>query len=279
MQCYPYSRKDVANQAIKKYTETLGQICSSGFQVDDSERYKNFMYHAYCIEKFSENINTEVLTIISNMVSSKTSEWNASHKAYVSETIYLFSQAGYRFSNRLACTWPEGGSFNLSFALHCIGLLRTGKIKELTTRISQGIEAPESIDTLELLEAMFVLAENNLTHLFSVSWESYLFQLLNRFEVTGKIYKRYTANFKKIENDFSSISNYALLAVNLLKLYQHGGNLKVLNAVLKLNDMLAFLIDRGVSCPPLPLVIYSFTQEEKEMRKIYDTQGFRLSVD
>ena len=63
--------------------------------------------------------------------------------------------------------------------------------------------------------------------------------LVSRFEVTKRLYGGYTASLKPVERKRGPAENYALLASLLMHRHRAGNNIKYLNAVLKLNDLLA----------------------------------------
>lgn len=68
-----------------------------------------------------------------------------------------------------------------------------------------------------------------------VAWVGFL---LSRFEVTKRLYRGYTASLKPIDRTRGPAENYALLASLLMHQHHASGNVKYLNAVLKLNDLL-----------------------------------------
>ena len=63
--------------------------------------------------------------------------------------------------------------------------------------------------------------------------------LLQRFEVTKRLHAAYTSSLKPADRDYKCTDNYALLAALLIYRYRADPNLKYLNTVLKLNDLLA----------------------------------------
>lgn len=63
--------------------------------------------------------------------------------------------------------------------------------------------------------------------------------LLQRFEVTKRLYVGYTSSLKPAQQIYDTAHNYALLAALLAYQYKMEPNLKLLNTVLKLVDLLA----------------------------------------
>jgi len=64
---------------------------------------------------------------------------------------------------------------------------------------------------------------------------------LKKFEITKKISSRH---FKGINNDFSNIQNYIVFAIICNILYEKTSDLKFLNVVLKLNDLICSQIKK-----------------------------------
>jgi len=63
--------------------------------------------------------------------------------------------------------------------------------------------------------------------------------LVSRFEVTKRLYRGYTTSLRPVDRTRGPAENYALLAALLMHSHRAGGSVKYLNAVLKLNDLLA----------------------------------------
>jgi hypothetical protein len=74
-----------------------------------------------------------------------------------------------------------------------------------------------------------------------------------RFEITRRIYPRYTPEMKPFGGEFTALSNYALLSVNAALYYERTGRWPLLNAALKLNDLLASC--RGALSDPGDVVL------------------------
>jgi len=69
---------------------------------------------------------------------------------------------------------------------------------------------------------------------------NWLNALLRKFEVSKRLYASYSADLKPTSDNYSDLSNYALLAALLMHVYLSSWpSIKYLNAVLKLNDLLA----------------------------------------
>ena len=63
--------------------------------------------------------------------------------------------------------------------------------------------------------------------------------MLKRFEVTKKLYSAYTPRLRPASDSYDNLKNYALLAAALALAHHSNNNLKLLNGLLKLNDLLS----------------------------------------
>ena len=77
--------------------------------------------------------------------------------------------------------------------------------------------------------------------------KDWLDRLVQRFEVTKKLYASYPPGFRKGEGANTSVRLYWLLALSLCLFYAQTRNLKYLNVLLKVNDLL-------ISLPPESLI-------------------------
>jgi len=69
----------------------------------------------------------------------------------------------------------------------------------------------------------------------------WLDRLVQRFEVTKKLYEKYPPGFRKGQGDNKSIILYWLLSLALCLFYSRTKNLKFLNCLIKVNDLLTSL--------------------------------------
>lgn len=95
-----------------------------------------------------------------------------------------------------------------------------------------------AVDTERLLEALLAVQLDARHDGLIKDW---LDRLVQRFEVTKKLYATYPAGFRKGEGANTSVRLYWLLALSLCLFYAQTRNLKYLNALLKVNDLLASL--------------------------------------
>ncbi len=156
---------------------------------------------------------------------------------------------------------------------------RYSSIDEFKEIVKSRLNISVKTNTLEVLEFLYLFFINEMEKDFSGYLDDYLNQYLIRFEVSGKLYEEYSPGGKNGLGDYSLFDNYILLAVNLLMYYRYNKSLRVLNTILKLNDLIDLLIVKKVKTDLSPLLVYSFITEEKEVNRLYDTRGFRLPTD
>ncbi|WP_076590897.1 hypothetical protein [Herminiimonas arsenitoxidans] len=98
--------------------------------------------------------------------------------------------------------------------------------------------------TLELLESMISL---QLQDPSSATIKIWLDRLIQRFEVTKKLFMYYLPGFRKGDGANDDIRLYWLLALSLSLFYSKSHEIKYLNTLLKICDLLcSLLLQRGV---------------------------------
>jgi hypothetical protein len=276
MKFYNYSRENPINHITKLYREYLQQ--NKGEY--DLILYKICLYHAFCLEDFSDELNKNILEI---MQSAGEKTLSLSNRLYLQEASYHFNKAGYNLDiefieGPVDISKTEKGLDRLLGLFWADGNGRNREINQekITETIEQLFDISKEIKTTTLLESLFFLLVVNKLEGFNQTIEYCLGRLLRRFEVTGKIHEEYSEDFKKGIGSYSNIHNYILVVANLLKHNSSKTDLKTLNAVLKLNDLLEILIDEIKNPENFPLLLYSFTAEEREIKRLYDSKGFRL---
>lgn len=243
---FPYSRTETIKKIKESYIRYLENLCHGNIPGADLSVSRNCMYHALCPDIFSQEVNKLAFDIISRVAES-----TGCSDRYIKKAVTSFAEKGYG-----AC----------------------GINKEINSGC--GTDAVrENAETSVLMESIFLAFNDNKKDDIPEYMDRALSLLLKHFEVKGRIHERYADGLKKGMGKYDITDNYVLLAANLLKWYNRSGNIKVLNTVLKLNDLIKILLDREVNCEPLPLVVYSFTEEEKAVRGLYDTRGFRMPAD
>ena len=95
-------------------------------------------------------------------------------------------------------------------------------------------------------DIMMWLLSSILTDSNIVSSREILEIFIRKFEVS-KIYEYYDNSFKKLNNNFSIIELYILFSLSLSISYCKGENIKYLNTILKLTDILTSLPKKTIS--------------------------------
>ena len=98
---------------------------------------------------------------------------------------------------------------------------------------------------------------------------------IRKYEASKKIFSQYRNNMEKIGENYKEIDNYALLSLNLALFYRNSSNLKFINTVLKINDMLCGMIN-CIKPETLPLFYLSLKIELDEIRNLFKEKGLKL---
>ncbi len=96
----------------------------------------------------------------------------------------------------------------------------------------------EPVATLDLLHALIAV---QLTNAQDANTKAWLDLLVQRFEVTKKIYETYPPSFRKGEGANTSVRLYWLFALALCLFYARSNEIKYLNTLLKVCDLLCSL--------------------------------------
>ena len=109
-----------------------------------------------------------------------------------------------------------------------------GKLEELAY--------DEQIETLKLLTVLFSALVNSPTPARTEKF--WIDRLVQRFEVTKKLFETYQPGFAKGAGSHEVLLPYVLLAMCLSIFYDRSSNLKYMNALLKVNDTVVSVADR-----------------------------------
>ncbi len=96
----------------------------------------------------------------------------------------------------------------------------------------------ESISTLKLLHTLISIFLTESQNSIAKVWFD---RLVQRFEVTKKIYESYLPGFRKGEGDNKSVRLYWLFSLALSLFYMRSKEIKYLSTLLKINDLLCSL--------------------------------------
>jgi hypothetical protein len=107
------------------------------------------------------------------------------------------------------------------------------------------VDISQQIETRELINTLFIQMVHN--EEFSAFTEFWLDKLVQKFEVTKKLYEFYPPGFKKGFGRIDDLSLYALFSFVLCIHYDSVRNYKYLSTILKVNDLLCSVI-KSVVC-------------------------------
>ena len=100
-------------------------------------------------------------------------------------------------------------------------------------------------------------------------------KLARKFEISRRIFLYYSTDFRKKESTCDDFAVYGLLAINLLVRFKKNNNLMLLNAALKINDMLVSL-EVPKRFEHLALYIASSVIETSLVLSLCQSQGLHL---
>ena len=100
-------------------------------------------------------------------------------------------------------------------------------------------------------------------------------KLARKFEISRRIFLYYSTDFRKKESTCDDFAVYGLLAINLLVRFKKNNNLMLLNAALKINDMLVSL-EVPKRFEHLALHIASSVIETSLVLSLCQSQGLHL---
>ena len=92
-----------------------------------------------------------------------------------------------------------------------------------------------------------------------------LSRLIKKYEISRSIYS----------NKYRDLESYVLFAANLVIYYKHSGNIKFLNALLKLNDSLCSVHEK-ITKDYIVLLYFSINAEIEEVKKLFNKKSLRI---
>ncbi len=116
---------------------------------------------------------------------------------------------------------------------------------------------------------------NQLKEDITTEEEIILEKLARKFEISRHVYLYYSTDFRKKESTCDDFAVYGLLAINLLVRFKKNNNLMLLNAALKINDMLVSL-EVPKRFEHLALHIASSAIETSLVLSLCQSQGLHL---
>ena len=92
-------------------------------------------------------------------------------------------------------------------------------------------------------------------------------KFLKKFEVYKRIFSKYDSTFKKKSKDYSNMGNYVLLSSSFALAYKKSRDVRFLNVLLKINDLLCGSLEE-ITKNYLLLVYFSLKEEETAIIKL-----------
>ncbi len=138
---------------------------------------------------------------------------------------------GKKFANLLAMTDIK--------KLEKPGKVGDDLLRRLAKRLKDFTPA-EPVQSLDLLHALLAAQFTNESRAQTKVW---LDRLVQRFEVSKKIYESYPPGFRRGDGVSNSVRLYWLFALNLCLFYAGSNQIKFLSTFLKVNDLLCSLPD------------------------------------
>jgi hypothetical protein len=113
------------------------------------------------------------------------------------------------------------------------------------TKALEALSADDAQPTALVLDALAgSLARDSREGGVSTAARMWTGRLVQRFEVTKRLYERYQPGFRRGEGSHEAPALYASLALGLAVGFQRTGKLPLLNCLMKLNDLLISIRDR-----------------------------------
>jgi hypothetical protein len=120
-----------------------------------------------------------------------------------------------------------------------------GKPEDGTSNgLAQGLEKLTTQEPVFTLNLLHTLIAAQLTDVQDANTKVWLDRLVQRFEVTKKIYESYLAGFRKGEGANTSVRLYWLFALSLCLFYARSNEIKYLSTLLKICDLLCSLPEK-----------------------------------
>jgi hypothetical protein len=121
----------------------------------------------------------------------------------------------------------------------CEKILRQDKPEDETLNgLAQNLEKLTTLEPVSTLNVLHPLIAAQLTDVQHPKIKVWLDRLVQRFEVTKKIYDNYLVGFRTGEGGNTSVRLYWLFALSLCLFYTRSSEIKYLNTLLKICDLL-----------------------------------------
>ena len=115
---------------------------------------------------------------------------------------------------------------------------------EFLINLAKSLESLTTVKTVTTLDLLHALVAVQITSVPDANTKIWLDRLIQRFEVTKKLYDSYLPGFRKGEGANTSIRLYCLFALALCVFYIRSNEIKYLNTLLKVCDLLCSLPEK-----------------------------------
>ena len=191
---------------------------------------------------------------------------------------YSYSNADLlEFPQKYQMTPFEGREFLSSYEQSRKDILDKIKNNQAVNSLSQTLELIKKSSSTNEKENKKIFVTNDLLLSILLKLESkeetqqetkMIMMLLKKFEIKKKIFTEYDYDFSKYDSklkenstDFKILRNYILFAAICIQKFQDNNNLKFLNVLLKLNDIICSQIDSISDAHDLSLVYHVINLE------------------
>ena len=171
----------------------------------------------------------------------------------------------------------EGREFLSSYEKNRQKILDKIKNNQTTNSLSQTLKLIQKSFSSNIKEDKKIFVTNDLLlsiflklqHKEETQQETRMIMtLLKKFEIKKRIFSEYDYELKENSTNFKILRNYILFAAICVKKFQDNNNLKFLNTVLKLNDIICSQIDSITDVNDLSLVYYVINLELEYVRDL-----------
>lgn len=137
------------------------------------------------------------------------------------------------------------------------------------------LSVDQTIRTQTLLGSLASWARENKV---SATGEVWLRRMIQRFEVSKRLYSAYPPGFRKGEGDSAQIELYVLFAALLWLRHLQTGNLQCLSTLLKATDLLCSLLPAQLPPETAKMLALIIELETESVRKLADEKGLKLGT-
>ena len=225
-------------------------------KINRLEKPHNYMYTPYYGADLLESYESSRVQVINRFIDSRNLSFNED-SALLHELLPVFLEP---FSSNLNVYEKNFGLLLQKIRIKVTdkNINKTDNVKGKKVNLND-IKITESVSTSKLL---YSLSRIFLVDVHNLNAKSWLDRLVQRFEVTKKIYESYLPGFRQGKGCNELIRLYWLLALTLCIFYLRSKEIKYLSTLLKLNDLLCSLSESDLkdNIPQHGLVLVLITE-------------------